>query len=672
MLRTLITRSAIRPVARAAVAVVITAYAAGAQTADQYAVRVSATALSSPARLSFTWIQDLSATGYDIYRRSPTETSWGTSRASLPGESSGWIDSSVTEGSAYEYRFVKSASGYSGYGYLYGGVDAAPVEYRGTLLLIVDTTYSSSLSPELHRLEADLVGDGWRVIRRDVAPAETVGDIKAHIVQTSQSVPTLNTVFLFGHIARPYSGNINPDGHSDHRGAWPADVYYGELNGAWTDQTVNTTTANSTLNHNVPGDGKFDQSSIPSDAELAVGRVDVAGMQTFTTIIPTVVTLTDLMRRYLDKDHTYRHGVTPMLRRGLIDDNFGAFSGEAFSASAWRDFSAILGSTQVHPRDFFTTLDTASYLFSYGCGGGSNGGAGGVGSTSDFKNRLVNTVFAPLFGSYFGDWAPDGNFLRAPLFSRPSALVSFWSGRPHWHVHHMGLGETIGFGARLSQNAASTQYATNSSARGVHVALMGDPSLRAQVVLPAANLDAAAAGSGRVVLTWQASTDTVVGYHIYRAPSLSDTFVSLSATPITVSSFTDTLAPPGNCVYMVRALKRERTGSGSYFNLSQGVFDSVAVPLSVAHGRAVQFGQARTTLSGRVLRLGLSAPVESSRTIAIVVQSLSGRTVWRSEQHLAPGSRCATLDLSHLKPGTYLVFAGETPMRSTALRVMLW
>mgnify|MGYP000013517969 CR=1 FL=1 len=29
----------------------------------------------------------------------------------------------------------------------------------------------------------------------------------------------------------PYSGNIYPDGHTDHRGAWPADTYYGDIDG---------------------------------------------------------------------------------------------------------------------------------------------------------------------------------------------------------------------------------------------------------------------------------------------------------------------------------------------------------------------------------------------------------------------------------------------------------
>jgi hypothetical protein len=43
-----------------------------------------------------------------------------------------------------------------------------------------------------------------------------------------------------------------------------ADVYYADLDGTWTDASVNNTSASSPRNHNVRGDGKFDQSKVPS------------------------------------------------------------------------------------------------------------------------------------------------------------------------------------------------------------------------------------------------------------------------------------------------------------------------------------------------------------------------------------------------------------------------
>ena len=44
---------------------------------------------------------------------------------------------------------------------------------------------------------------------------------------------------------------------------------------AWTDVSVNVTVASDPRNHNIPGDGKFDQSYIPGTLELAVGRIDM-------------------------------------------------------------------------------------------------------------------------------------------------------------------------------------------------------------------------------------------------------------------------------------------------------------------------------------------------------------------------------------------------------------
>jgi hypothetical protein len=91
-------------------------------------------------------------------------------------------------------------------------------------------------------------------------------------------------VFLLGRIRVPYSGDIYPDGHPDHEGAWPADVYYADMNGAWTDNAVNVTVANDERHRNVPEDGKFDQSVLPTDVELQIGRVDFANMPAFASV----------------------------------------------------------------------------------------------------------------------------------------------------------------------------------------------------------------------------------------------------------------------------------------------------------------------------------------------------------------------------------------------------
>jgi hypothetical protein len=77
-------------------------------------------------------------------------------------------------------------------------------------------------------------------------------------------------------------------------------------------------------------------------------------------------------------------------------------------------------------------------------------------------------------------------------------------------------------------------------------------------------------------LNWTASSDdNLAGYHIYYATAAQGPYTRLSQQPVSATSFSHNIGV-GVHYYMVRALKLERTGSGSYFNLSQGIFTSVA------------------------------------------------------------------------------------------------
>ena len=103
-------------------------------------------------------------------------------------------------------------------GYLYAGIEVPLVEARGKVVLLVDNILTSSLSNELVRLQQDLIGDGWTVLRHDVSRSDSVTNIKAFITADYNADPTnVNAVFLFGHVPVPYSGNIAPDDHTDTR-----------------------------------------------------------------------------------------------------------------------------------------------------------------------------------------------------------------------------------------------------------------------------------------------------------------------------------------------------------------------------------------------------------------------------------------------------------------------
>ena len=549
----------------------VTSSALAASVSD-YAVRVSATVQTNPAQISLSWPADAGSTGYLVYRKSRDAKVWGTGLA-LPSSASNYVDLNVVAGSSYEYRISKSATNYSGEGYVYAGIAVPLVESRGKVVLLVDNTLSTSLASELARLQQDLAGDGWTVLRHDVARDGSVTNIKALILADYNSdAGNVNTLFLFGHVPVPYSGDIVPDGHvPGHQGAWPADVYYADMVGDstdWTDSLVQDVGASDSRNWNVSGDGKWDPGTLPYSLDLQVGRVDLANLPAFSK------SEGELLRQYLNKDHSFRQKVITAERRGLIDDNFGTFNGEAFAVNGWRNFAPFFGATNTFvTTDWFGALSTNSYLWGYGCGSGTYTSASGVGSTTDFATKDPQVVFTMFFGSYFGDWDSQNNFLRAPLATPTYTLACAWAGRPHWPFHHMALGETIGFSTRWAQNN-STTYDANQGMRYVHIALMGDPTLRMHIVAPPSALVTVTNASGGVDLSWNVSPDTVLGYHVYRAPTAAGPFTRLTTNLITGTSFTDPAVTTN--VYMVRAVKLEVSASGSYYNASQGIFQDLA------------------------------------------------------------------------------------------------
>ncbi|MCS6917215.1 MAG: hypothetical protein NZM08_06000, partial [Chitinophagales bacterium] len=354
-----------------------------------------------------------------------------------------------------------------------------------------------------------------------VTPQDDVSWIRNLIYEEYALDPELRAVFLLGHVPVPYSGNLYPDGHPDHQGAWPFDGFYGDMDGSYTDLYVSNNVASRTENWNLIGDGKWDQSVIPGKIELFVGRADFSKLPLFSE------SETELLKRYLDKNHAYRNMQFAVNHRALIDDHFGYFSGEAFAASGWRSFPTLCGSANVTEGDYLSTLNSESYLWSYGCGPGSYTSAGGVASTADFVNDSVQTVFTCLFGSYFGDWDSENNFMRAALANRGPVLTNCWSGRPLWYFHHMSLGHPIGMSYLKSINNTST-YIANFGAHAVHIALLGDPTLRMHYYAGPQALVLSQQGN-TVKLSWTPAPDSsIIGYQVYRSSSRWGKYIRLT------------------------------------------------------------------------------------------------------------------------------------------------
>ena len=136
---------------------------------------------------------------------------------------------------------------------------------------------------------------------------------------------------------------------------------------------------------NIPGDGHFDQTFLPSNVELEVGRIDLDKLPSASASMDEA----GLLRQYLNRDHDFRYktgNYSNVIRRGGITDNFGYFGGEAFAASGWRNFTSFFGSApgSVVPQAWFPSLENGTYLWAYGCGPGNYDSAFGVATTALF------------------------------------------------------------------------------------------------------------------------------------------------------------------------------------------------------------------------------------------------------------------------------------------------
>ncbi len=549
------------------------------QVGKTQTIMVSAKAISGGGVL-LSWPAETFSGSFKIYKRTDLNIEdWGSPYKTLPSTASSFFDSTVLEGNSAEYTFEKVVGTSStALGNIYAGNKLKePLDFD-QIILLIDSNYKVPLASEIQRLKTDLENEGWTIYIIYAGRTQTTTLIRESIKTIYVSSKyKLRSVFIIGHVPVPYSGYFSssgdappPDGHvegsGNHTGAWPADVFYGEMDAVWPDAGVNCTTGSSPRNHNVPGDGKFDLTKLPDKVALEVGRVDFYDMPTFTK------SDTLLLKNYLNRNHNWRNGLTISTERALIDDNFTSLN---LSSTGYGNFSALITKDSIFTnRDYIFSQKRGNYLWSYGCGAGSYSSCNGIGVTANFNNDSFSNIFTILAGSFFGDWDSKNNLLRAPLAT--SSLACFWGGIPKWYVHHMGLGMNIGYGTRLTQNNINLYYNGNFNAsyNSVHIALMGDPTLRQNNINAPTQLKAVSTNK-LVQLNWSPSTGTKDGYHIYKLDSVNH-YIKVNGQIITDTFFTDSKNYfSGTYKYAVKAVKLETTASGSYYNISGASFATV-------------------------------------------------------------------------------------------------
>jgi len=391
------------------------------QVAKERVVLIDVETNQQPASITLRWDYVSGVTSYSVSRKVPGEWKW-TVLKTLSDTDTLYTDNTVEIGKSYEYYVQRQIGNTYLYGFVSAGIEVELVHYRGEIFIAVDSALHASIPDALTHFYQNLVGDGWRVSPVVTSSDWSVVKLKDSIKSWHMLNPSRhNALLLLGDIPVPYSGNLNPDAHPVHKGAWPTDTYYGEFTGNWTDEN-NYTDASRPENINTPGDGKFDQTIIPGEVRLQIGRVYLDKLSTFG------LSRDSLYTRYLEKDRAFRMNEWDVPRRGLIDDLLNVLGGEYPGRNGFQNGNALFGKEQTITSydTFIKILRTEPYLFSHASS------TGGYTSNKQLNSGMFKTatysVFQTSFGSYHGDWDINNNLLRAEIAGPGYGLTAVWAG----------------------------------------------------------------------------------------------------------------------------------------------------------------------------------------------------------------------------------------------------
>ena len=555
---------------------------------------LTAAVSASPSSVSLRWFS-VAEEPTLVRRRLVGDAAWTTLTNRLFGLS--FVDTSaeLRLGERYEYEVGLRSITVS--------LEGRPQERRGRVIVLVEQSVASGLASQLERLRSDLVGDGWTVSIHE-APRHQDDAWKAQainpkyvtdlartkaLIQADYAAAPADTkaVFIIGHVTIPYSGVNYEDGHWEMNGAWPADSYYGDMDGRWSDSVMNTgTNLRDPVRRNVPGDGKLDANNFKqyivtpkgeNGLELAVGRIDFARLPAFKSSSELA-----LLRQYLAKDHRYRMKEVRFDHAAIAGAYFsGTFNGvgQSIYFNALAAGTRLGGLGEILHGDAFQGTPSALWAFQGGYGANEtlhnnreDAAAQGVAPVT--TPLLATTLPEPhvafylLKGSYFGDWnlAPNG-LLRALLATPNYSLAACWTMNTIWRFENLGVGEPLGDGlVRTARSIASTRTTF----------LLGDPTLRAQVTAPPTRATGRKRAGGEVELRWGLSPEATAGYFVYRSVNgNAGPFEKITAVPVRGAAYLDADAPAAKKLYQIRAAQRVVTGSGAFTNLSQAAFVNV-------------------------------------------------------------------------------------------------
>ena len=527
---------------------------------------------------------------YTIKRRplNGTNADWTTLVTNLAPTTTSWTDFNVILGNSYEYQVRRTTSSGDAIGHLTAAILYDQSNYKGRMILAIDASFQTSLAVEIVQLKKDLTHEGWHVIELYV-PRATTWETEASTLTTKNLITTAYNnspsndkpthLFLLGHIPIARSGQnaIAPDDHDINKGARGADCFYADIDGVFTDIATYNPGTISTMAINLPNDYKWDQDFIPSELEMAFGRVDFANITSYTDSEEV------LLRNYLTKLHHYR-----MVSNGYDMGDKTAFR-SGYDNSNDGSYRSLIPITGVNNVDFYT--GSAAYPQWV-----QNNGPyqifmqnSQIPNLNDWNTYGMDATLFSSDQSYWGYWDEAESFnygkIRALLAANTKCLGAIYTTTAINTFHQPAMGETIGWSCKrimdhnLGNNLLEKQqqpYDTSEFWNRTHFQYHGDPTLRLFQVHPASNLTATSNGVA-LTLSWNAANDTdIIGYHVYKSDSEYGMFTKLTTNPVATLSFTDTNFNAANW-YMVRAIKVQQTGSGTFLNPSIGISGNAAL-----------------------------------------------------------------------------------------------
>ncbi|NTW25824.1 MAG: fibronectin type III domain-containing protein, partial [Lentimicrobium sp.] len=530
---------------------------------------------------------------FSVYRRNVNGdgADWALVASALPAGTTSWIDQNVNVGEVWEYQVKRPAASPLAFGYTTAAVNFDQSNYRGQMILLIAGNINAAMPLKIAQLKRDLTADGWFVNQLVVPGAygwdsrDTVLTVKNLISGIYNNAPDNDkpkALFILGHVPLPRAGlgGQAPDDHAQNAGARGADTFYADIDGVFTDtETYNPGGLATPLAINLPGDFKWDQDFIPSELEMAFGRLDFANL---TSVAQSETFLTE---RYLDRLHKYRQveagwfmGSKSAFYFGFNNSNDGSY----------RSLLPISGYDSVYQN--YTGNPHPQWV--------QNNGPFAVymqnqlqPSVSEWNTYGMNSTVFSSDQSYwgFGD-VPEGNqysTIRALLALDTKCLTSIWTTMAVNIFHQSGMGAPLGQACKqiMDHNTVNQKlekpvqaYDTPAFWNRTHFAFHGDPTLRLYQVYPPSNPIITSNGQS-MLLSWNPSPDSrLQGYHIYKSSTESGIYQRITANPVTETEFSDPAYNTGDW-YMVRAVILQKTGSGTFLNPSQGIFVQGTVSL---------------------------------------------------------------------------------------------